>query len=99
VDGDRPAATIASALDADQLIILSNVPGLLRDFPDESTLIDHIDATRAEASMEHAEGRMKMKVLGAVEAIEAGVGRIFFGDARIEAPVRAALSGKGTVIE
>ena len=38
VDGDRAAAAIASALGADTLVILSNVPGLLRDFPDESTI-------------------------------------------------------------
>ena len=48
--------------------------------------------------MAHAEGRMRIKVLGAMEAIEQGVGRVVFGDARIEAPVRAALAGRGTVI-
>ena len=98
VDGDRAAAKIAAALDADKLVILSNVPGLLRDFPDESTLIERIDPARAQESMEHAQGRMRIKVLGAMEAIEEGVGQVVFGDARIEAPVRAALAGKGTVI-
>src|SRR5205809_1721103 len=33
VDADRAAAMIAGAVQADQLIILSNVPGLLREFP------------------------------------------------------------------
>ena len=98
VDGDRAAAKIAAALDADRLVILSNVPGLLRDFPDESTLIAHIDPARAQESMEHAQGRMRIKVLGAMEAIEEGVAQVVFGDARIEAPIRAALAGKGTVI-
>ncbi|MEA3407365.1 MAG: [LysW]-aminoadipate kinase [Chloroflexota bacterium] len=98
VDGDRAAAQIASALNAEQLVILSNVPGLLRDFPDESTLIDYIDPQRAEEAMAHAEGRMRIKILGAMEAIEEGVGQVVFGDARIPSPVRAALSGQGTVI-
>ena len=98
VDGDRAAAQIAAALNAEQLVILSNVPGLLRDFPDEDTLIEHIDPHRAEEAMEHAEGRMRIKILGATEAIEEGVGRVIFGDARIPSPVRAALSGRGTVI-
>ncbi len=98
VDGDRAAAMIASALKADQLIILSNVPGLLREFPDESTLIHNIEARRAQDFMEHAEGRMRIKLLGAMEAIEQGVGKVIFGDARIESPVRAALAGQGTVI-
>ncbi|NLG51232.1 MAG: [LysW]-aminoadipate kinase [Chloroflexi bacterium] len=98
VDGDRAAAMIASSMKADQLIILSNVPGLLRNFPDESTLIRHIDPKQIEESMQHAEGRMRIKVLGALEAIQQGVGKVTFGDARIEAPVRAALAGQGTVI-
>ncbi len=46
VDGDRAAAPIAAALGAETLIILSNVPGLLRAFPDESTLIESIPAAQ-----------------------------------------------------
>jgi len=98
VDGDRAAAAIAEALGATDLVILSNVPGLLRDFPDERTLIPHIEQARAEEAMAFAEGRMKKKVLGAVEALEAGVGRVIFADGRIETPIRAALAGRGTVI-
>lgn len=33
VDGDRAAAALAVALKADALLLLSNVPGLLRAFP------------------------------------------------------------------
>jgi len=97
-DGDRAAAMIASSLGADQLIILSNVPGLLREFPDESTLIERIDPSKAAAAMEYAQGRMRVKVLGAIEAIKNGVGQVIFGDARIKSPVRSALDGRGTVI-
>ena len=99
VDGDRAAAAIAAAMEADQLIILSNVPGLLRNYPDESTLIEHIPAAQVEQYMSFAEDRMKKKVLGATEAIGHGVGRVVFADARIEHPVREAMAGKGTVIE
>jgi acetylglutamate/LysW-gamma-L-alpha-aminoadipate kinase len=98
VDGDRAAAMIAAALHAEALIILSNVPGLLRSFPDERSLIAHIDPKRAEEAMAHAEGRMRIKVLGAMEALEQGVGKVIFADGRIEGPIRAALAGRGTVI-
>ncbi len=98
VDGDRAAAMIAAALHAEQLVILSNTPGLLREFPDESTLILRVDPARAEEAMAYAEGRMRIKVLGAMEAIERGVGRVVFADGRISAPVRGALAGGGTVI-
>jgi acetylglutamate/LysW-gamma-L-alpha-aminoadipate kinase len=99
VDGDRAAAAIAAALSADQLIILSNVPGLLREFPDESTLIEHIPAESVDDYMAFAEGRMKKKVMGAAEAVAEGVGRVVFADARVPAPVTAAMQGRGTVID
>ena len=98
VDGDRAAAMIAAALKADHLIILSNVPGLLREFPDESTLISRIEPSRAQEFMAHAQGRMRIKVLGAMEALEMGVAKVSFADGRIVSPVRAALAGGGTLI-
>lgn len=98
VDADRAAAMVAGAAQAEQLILLSNVPGLLRAFPDESTLISHIAKDRVEASLEFAAGRMKKKVLGASEALALGVGRVVLADGRIEAPVARALAGHGTVI-
>lgn len=98
VDGDRAAAMIASAIGAKQLIILSNVPGLLRQFPDESTLIPHIRYAEMEQALSFAEGRMKKKVLGASEAIAGGVELVIFADARVAQPIQAALNGKGTVI-
>ncbi len=39
VDADRAAAMVAGAVKAEKLILLTNVPGLMRSFPDESTLI------------------------------------------------------------
>ena len=98
VDGDRAAALIASSLRAEKLIILSNIPGLLRNFPDESSLITHIEPARIGEFMEHAQGRMRIKVLGAMEAIAQGVGQVVFADGRICQPLHAALAGRGTVI-
>ncbi len=98
VDADRAAAMVAGAVKAEQLIILSNVPGLLRQFPDESTVIAHIDKAKVEQSLEFAEGRMKKKVLGASEALGLGVAKVVFADGRVDAPVAGALAGKGTVI-
>lgn len=98
VDGDRAAAALAGALGAEALVLLSNVPGLLAGFPDESTLVPTLDADRVLAGLDVAHGRMKKKVLGAAEAVAAGVGRVVLADGRIDAPVRAALAGRGTVI-
>ena len=98
VDGDRAAAMIACAIGAKQLIILSNVPGLLRQFPDESTLIPRISYGELEQALSFAEGRMKKKVLGASEAIAGGVEQVVFADARFPGAIRAAMNGQGTVI-
>ena len=99
VDGDRAAAMIAGALGAEQFIILTNVPGLLRNYPDESSLLTRIDKSRVEASIDFAEGRMKKKVLGASEALGLGVKQVIFADGRVEQPLQRALEGKGTMIE
>jgi acetylglutamate/LysW-gamma-L-alpha-aminoadipate kinase len=99
VDGDRAAAMVAGALGAEQLIILTNVPGLLRNFPDEASLIARIDQNRIEQSIDFAEGRMKKKVLGASEALKLGVRQVIFADGRVEQPIQRALEDKGTVIE
>jgi acetylglutamate/LysW-gamma-L-alpha-aminoadipate kinase len=98
VDGDRAAAALAVALGAEALLLLSNVPGLLRDYPDESSLIRQIPANDVEAYLEFAQDRMKKKVLGAAEAVAGGVQRVIFGDARAGQPITAALGGAGTVV-
>lgn len=98
VDGDRAAAMVAAAFNAEALIILSNVPGLLRNFPDESTLIREIPRAKANDFMQYAEGRMKKKVMGAVEAIGEGVQKVIFADGRVEQPITNALAGAGTQI-
>jgi acetylglutamate/LysW-gamma-L-alpha-aminoadipate kinase len=99
IDGDRAAAAIAAALQAETLLLLSNVPGLLRNFPDEHSLIERIPRNAIAAHLEYAEGRMKKKVLGAQEALEQGVSRVVLGDARQPESVSRALAGAGTVIE
>jgi [amino group carrier protein]-L-2-aminoadipate 6-kinase len=98
VDGDRAAAAIAAGLRAETLLLLSNVPGLLRRFPDESTLARQLQPADLASAAEWAQGRMKKKILAATAAIDAGVGRVIIGDARREDPIRSALDGAGTII-
>jgi len=96
VDGDRAAAAVAAAFGAEALVILSNVPGLLAEFPDESTLIAEIPRARAAEFLDVAQDRMKKKVLGAIEALEDGVARVILADGRRASPITAALAGGGT---
>lgn len=98
VDADRAAAMIAAALHAETLLLLTAVPGLLRSFPDETSLIRSLPRQRLEEAMNFAEGRMKKKVLGAGEALQGGAGKVIIADGRIAKPISSALAGNGTVI-
>jgi acetylglutamate/LysW-gamma-L-alpha-aminoadipate kinase len=98
VDADRAAAMVASALKAETLLLLTAVPGLMKNFPDESTLIRQLPQNQLSAALEAAQGRMKKKVLGAEEALQGGVGKVIIADGRIASPISSALAGNGTVI-
>lgn len=97
IDADRAAAQTAIALKAHTLLLLSNVPGLLRSYPDESTLISLVNASEIEEATDAAQGRMKKKVLAAGEALAGGVARVIIADARVASPLSSALDGAGTV--
>jgi [amino group carrier protein]-L-2-aminoadipate 6-kinase len=99
VDADRAAAMVASALQAETLILLTAVPGLMKSFPDESTLIRQLPMSQLGAATEAAQGRMKKKILGAEEALKGGVRRVVIADGRIVNPISNAMAGKGTVIQ
>ena len=80
-------------------MILSDVPGLLRSFPDERSLIPAVAPEEIRTvSDRYAAGRMKIKLLAAEQAIRAGVQRVVIGDSRRPHPVHEALDGAGTVI-
>jgi acetylglutamate/LysW-gamma-L-alpha-aminoadipate kinase len=97
IDGDRAAAAVASALRAAELVILSNVRGLYRNFPDEASFVGQVSSQQFGSALEWAQGRMKRKVLGAQEALDGGVARVIIGDGRVSNPVQQALAGQGTV--
>jgi acetylglutamate/LysW-gamma-L-alpha-aminoadipate kinase len=99
IDGDRAAAVVAGAMDASDLVILSDVPGLLRDRHDPATLVPAITADTFAMAMSYAEGSMRKKLLGAREAIDAGVPRVILASGNRPSPIQRALSGDGTVIE
>lgn len=99
VDADRAAARIASGLKAETLVLLTAVPGLMRNFPDESTVMPQLTQGQLPEALEAAQGRMKKKILGAQEALQGGVRRVVIADGRIENPITKAMEGRGTVIQ
>lgn len=102
VDADRAGAAIAGALGAESYVILTNVPGLLRDKDDPSSLVREVGIGSGvgfgvdDADL-LAQGRFKKKVLAAKEALEGGVTRVVVAGSTAERPVASALAGEGTV--
>ena len=97
-DADRVAAHIAVAMKADALILLTNVPGLLREPSDPSSLIAYVPRERLRYFMDFAYGRMKKKLIAAEEALKGGVTRVVIAASQPPDPVERALEGTGTVI-
>jgi [amino group carrier protein]-L-2-aminoadipate 6-kinase len=95
VDGDRAAAAVAAALKANTLVIMTNVPGLLTNPDDNTTLIRTIPAEKLAEFMQYAQGRMRKKLLGAQEALQDGVSQVCIGSTSL----LNVLDGAGTMIE
>ncbi|MCL2009038.1 MAG: [LysW]-aminoadipate kinase [Synergistaceae bacterium] len=98
VDGDRMAAAAASAVQADALIILSNVPGILRDVNNPSSRVKTGDLSGWGELEALAAGNMKRKLLAAREALEGNVGKVILADSRLDNPISKALEGEGTTL-
>jgi len=98
VDADRAAASVAMALKAELLVFLTNVPGVLRDIEDPSSLVRHVDPYEAEGHEKLTSGGMRKKLVAAAEAVRGGVLRAVISDARCEEPLTRAIRGEGTVV-
>jgi [amino group carrier protein]-L-2-aminoadipate/L-glutamate 6-kinase len=95
VDGDRVASAVAAALHADVLVIMTNVPGLLTNSEDHTTLIRSIPTHQLADHLHYAHGCMRKKLLAAQESLQNGVRRVCIGSNSFV----DVLNGSGTVIE
>lgn len=96
VDADRAAAATAAAVGASEVLLLSNVRGLLADASDPDSLIESVTEESIGGAREAAKGRMKNKVLAAEEAMAGGVERVVIGSAMGEGAIGRARRGQGT---
>ena len=102
-NADVAAAQAAIALAAKRLVFMSDVPGLLRDSSDATSLISHLDVAEVDKLKQAgiiASG-MIPKVDSATAAIDAGVDKVSFVDGRINHAVLLEIftdEGLGTEI-
>ncbi|MFC4549552.1 acetylglutamate/acetylaminoadipate kinase, partial [Halorussus sp. GCM10023401] len=98
-DADRAAAAVAAAVGGD-LVVLTDVPGVLEDPDDVETLIETVETPAdLDAVEDAAEGFMTKKVMAAVEALEGGARSVTVADANNRDPITAARTGHGTTFE
>lgn len=83
VNADTAAAAVARLLKAEKLVFLSDVPGIYMDKNRPDTLIKHVDAARCRDLIREGviDSGMVPKVEAALEALEAGVGKVHIVDA------------------
>ena len=98
VNADIAAAAIAGALGADELIIMTDVPGIYRNWPDTSSLICSISAAELEQiKASFAEG-MAPKVQACLDAVKAGARAVRIIDGRDPAAFAQALAHNGGTV-
>ena len=85
VNADTVAGRVASALRARRLVYMSDVPGLLADPKDPSTLISTVKVAEVEGLKKRGviDKGMRPKIQSAVRALEEGVQRVHFVDGRM----------------
>ncbi|MBQ3597902.1 MAG: acetylglutamate kinase [Clostridia bacterium] len=103
INGDTAAAHIAGALEAERLIMMTDIAGILRDKDDPSTLIPKITVEEARSLYEQnvISGGMIPKVDCCIDALSHGVNNVVIMDGRIPHSILMELltdEGAGTMV-
>ena len=104
INADTAAAKLATALNAEKLILLTDVRGLLRDPKDESTLIQELNVSAVPGLVKDGiiSGGMIPKIECCVEAVRSGVHSTVILDGRIPHSILIELlsdEGIGTLLK
>ncbi len=103
INGDTAAARIAGALNAERLIMMTDIAGILKDKDDPSTLIPEITISQAKKLMDDGvvQGGMIPKVKCCIDAIGHGVKNVVIMDGRIPHSILMEIltdEGAGTMV-
>ena len=103
INGDTAAACIAGALKAETFILMTDVPGILRDKDDDKTLIPAVTVAETKKLKEEGiiAGGMLPKVKCCEDAIEKGVKNVIIMDGRVPHSILMELltdEGAGTMV-
>ena len=103
INGDTAAAYIAGALQAERLIMMTDIAGIMRDVNDPSSLISEITVKEAKKLYEEGviSGGMIPKVDCCIEAIFEGVKKVIIMDGRVPHSILVEIltdEGAGTMV-
>ena len=103
INGDTAAAFIAGALEAERLIMMTDIDGILRDKNDPSTLIPKVTIGDIKTLCDEGviSGGMIPKVDCCVEAIDKGVKNVIIMDGRVPHSILMEIltdEGAGTMV-
>jgi len=93
VNADEIAAAVAVALKADTLALLTDVPGVLRAYPDPASRIERMSAQETESRLKSGtiDNGMIPKLSSCVQVVRSGVGEARILDGRKPELLRMAL--------
>jgi acetylglutamate kinase len=101
INADLAAAALAAGLDAEKLVVLTDVEGLYRDWPDRDSLIPEIPASELRAMLPTLTAGMIPKAESLLDAVDSGVRTAAMTDGRIEHAVLLEVftdKGVGTMV-
>ena len=86
INADIAACRIAEAIHARKLVFLSDVPGILRNPSDESSVIPTIVTTQIQQLIKDKvlSGGMLPKIMSSVRALEDGINKVHMIDGRVK---------------
>ncbi|MGW7051636.1 acetylglutamate kinase [Streptomyces sp. NPDC054887] len=97
INADLAASALAVALDAEKLVMLTDVEGLYANWPHNPEVIARLTAGELEKLMPELASGMLPKMEGCLRAVQAGVRKAHVLDGRVpHSVVRAVFSGDGT---
>jgi acetylglutamate kinase len=102
VNADAAAGALAAALDAEALVVLTDVPGLYTDWPRCERVVERITAAELAAVLPELGGGMAPKMESCLRAVRAGVRAVRVLDGRVPHALLRALTagpqGAGTTV-
>jgi acetylglutamate kinase len=101
VNADLAAASLAVALGAEKLMVLTDVPGLYSDWPNRDSLVSEISSAELEAMLPKLESGMIPKMQACLQAVNGGVPQAHVIDGRTPHSILLeifTLSGFGTMV-